>query len=257
MILSKGNNKFLNNEFCYWEWSAPVLQTHDEIIAKLKELKLEGRVVKNIRCFGMAYNWRDDEIGEFVYNKLDNMTKEQRNSLKNPRAFLPEGIYLLRWAEIDEPLLIEFEDGDVLAIDYSEGSSVRIDMNTIPKDITFGTNPQTIHAEKLFEDIIGKEIVAIDVTMSTISPDFTASHGLELKEQPSYITGLYIRYRYESGYYPHSSLYFTSNYDYGVVELKDHNNGIMKIHAPDVKDVVRGFIEDELLESQNEFDEWD
>jgi len=31
MIFSKGKNNYPNNEFDYWEWSAPVLQTHDEV----------------------------------------------------------------------------------------------------------------------------------------------------------------------------------------------------------------------------------
>lgn len=256
MILSKGNNRFLNGAYSYWEWSAPILQTPDEIIAKLKELKLEGRKIKNVHCVGMAYNWRDDEIAESVYNSLDGMTKEQRRMLKNPKAFLPEGIFLLRWAEIDEPFLIEFEDGDVLAIDYSEGSSVRIDMNTIPKDISFGTNRPTVYADKLFDDIIGKEIVAVDITTSTVSPDFTASHGLSLDEQSSYIVGLYIRCREEGSYYPQNSLYFTSDLDYGIVELKDCSGETLKVHAPDVKKIVKGFIEDDVLESQEEFD-WD
>ena len=184
------------------------------------------------------------------------MAKEQRKSLKNPRAFLPEEIYLLRWAEIDEPLLIEFEDGDILAIDYSEGSSVRIDMNTIPRDISFGTNRPTVHADKLFNDIIGKEIVAVDITTSTESPDFTASHGLTLDEKASYIIGFSIRCCATESYYPHTSLFFTSDYDYGVVELKDCNNETLKVHAPDIKQIVEGFIEEELLDSQEEFDDW-
>ncbi len=255
MILSKGNNKFTNNTYSYWEWSTPILQTHDELINKIRELKLKGRIVKNLRFVGMAYNWDDDRLSDCVYNTLGGMTEEQRKMLKNPKAFLPEGIFLLRWAEIDEPLLIEFEDGDVLAIDYSEGSSVRIDMNTIPKNISFGTNRPTAHADKLFNDIIGKEIVAVDVTMSTQSPDFTASYGLTLNEQTSYIIGFSIRYRATDSYYPHNSLFFTSCYDYGVVELKDWNNETLKVHAPDVKQIVEGFIENEILDSQEEFDD--
>lgn len=256
MILSKGNNKFTNNTYSYWEWSAPILQTYDEILSKFKELKLEGRIIKDIRCVGMAYNWTDDNIANCVYNMLDEMANEQRKSLKNSRAFLPDGIYLLRWAEIDEPMLIEFEDGDILAIDYSEGSSIRIDMNTIPKNISFGTNRPTVHADKLFEDIIGKEIVAVDITTSTESPDFTASHGLTLDEQPSYVIGFSIRYRTTDSYYPHNLLFFTSRYDYGVVELKDWNNETLKVHAPDIKRIVEGFIENEVLDSQEEFDDW-
>jgi len=33
MILSNGKNKFQNNEFSFWEWSAPILQTHEEVVA--------------------------------------------------------------------------------------------------------------------------------------------------------------------------------------------------------------------------------
>ena len=254
MILSKGNNKFTDNVFSYWEWSAPILQTHDEVISKLAELKLEGRIVKDVRCIGMAYNWRKDDIVECVYNKLERMMPEQRGALQNPEAFLPEGVKLLRWVEIDEPLLIEFEDGDILAIDYSEGSSIRMDMNTIPKNIYYGTNKPTIHANILFENIIGKEIVSVEVITSTVMPEFTGSHGLSLNEQQSYITGVQIRYREGDFYYPQNSLYFTSYMDYGIVELKNHNGEIMKIHAPEVKEVVKGFIEKEVLDSQEEFD---
>ena len=56
MILSNGKNKFPNNEFSFWEWSAPILQTHEEVVAKIKELKLQGRVIKSFYTVGMGYN---------------------------------------------------------------------------------------------------------------------------------------------------------------------------------------------------------
>ena len=87
MIKSDGKNQFKNNEFLYWEWSAPVLQTYEEIVDKLRELRLEGRVVKNVYCIGMAYNWREDNIVDAIYNTLSDMTSWQRNSLPNFRAF--------------------------------------------------------------------------------------------------------------------------------------------------------------------------
>ena len=62
MILSDGKNKFPNNEFSFWEWSAPILQTHKEVVAKIKELKLQGRVIKSFYTVGMGYNWTDDNI---------------------------------------------------------------------------------------------------------------------------------------------------------------------------------------------------
>ena len=255
MILSDGKNNFKNNEFSYWEWSAPILQTHDEIISKISELNLIGRKIKDVRCIGMAYNWCDYEIDDRIYRKLEDMTPEQRSALPNPCPYLPEGLYLSRWIEIDEPFLIEFEDGDILGIDYSEGSSVRMELNTIPKNISFGTNQPTIYANKLFEDIIGKEISSIEVTISTKEPEFTGSHGLTLDAQSVYVVGLCMRYR-EKGdmnYIP-DSLYFSSYADYGIVEIRDDTDKTMDIHAPDIADVVKGFISDEVLFSKEEFD---
>lgn len=254
MILSEGKNNFENNEFSFWEWSAPILQTHDELVEKLRELKLEGRIIKNVYCVGMAYNWNDYSIGDAIYNTLENMTDEQRRALPNYRAFLPEGVYISRWAEIDEPFLIEFEDGDILAIDYSEGSSVRLEMNTLPKSINHGTNRQTIHPNALFEDIIGREITSVEIKTSLTKPEFTCSHGLSLDEQASYITGFSIYYNTSDYCYPQNSLFFTSQLDYGIVELIEHGGETMKIHAPDIKRVVEGYIEEEILNCQDDLD---
>ncbi len=254
MRLSKGKNNFQDNVYSYWEWSAPVLQTHDEIIAKLAELNLEGRTVKNVRCVGMAYNWNDDNIGEAVYRALGDMSKEDRKRLPNPEAFLPEGVYIPCWAEIDEPFIIEFEDGDALAIDYSEGSSVRMEMNTLPVNILWGTNNPTVHANKLFSDIIGKRITAVEIVTSTVMPEFTGSYGLDLEEQAAYIVGLHIKYNDGSLRYPQKSLFFTSWMDYGEVSIRNHGGEALQIHAPYVKEIVKGFVDDEVLNSQNEFD---
>ena len=73
MILSNGKNKFPNNEFSFWEWSAPILQTHEEVVAKIKELKLQGRVIKSFYTVGMGYNWTEDNIGEAIYNTVERM----------------------------------------------------------------------------------------------------------------------------------------------------------------------------------------
>lgn len=254
MILSESRNNFENNEFSYWDWSAPVLQTHDEIISKIRELNLNGRKIKDVHCIGMAYNWCDDSISNRVYDKLKEMTYEQRCALPNPRAFLPDGVYLSRWIEIDEPFLIEFEDGDVLAIDYSEGSSVRMELNTIPKSISFGTNRPTIHANRMFEDIIGKEISSVEVITSTEEPEFTGAYGLNLNEQDSYIVGLNIRCCGGDFNRIRNSLCFTSWFDYGIVEMRDYKDEIVEINAPDIAEVVKGFIDEDVLKSQEEFD---
>ena len=252
MILSNGKNNFKNNEYSFWEWSAPILQTHEEVTSKIKELKLQGRVIKGFYSVGMGYNWNEDDIGDAIYNATKRLIKENRITSRGPFPFLPEGVYISRYAEIDEPFLIEFEDGDILGVDYSEGSCVRMELNTIPKDIEFGTNRRTFHPNVLFGSLIGREIVAVEVTTSTELYEFTRSHGLDIGEQDAYITKISFVCRKDREW-ERENLEFTSWFDYGMVAVTDYEGVTLKIHAPDVREVVAGFIDEEILNLQNDF----
>ena len=90
MILSDGKNQYPNNEFHFWEWSAPILQSPEEVIETWNKLKLKDRVVKNIFSVGMGYNWRDDDINEAVYNALESPHPLVRAKIPNPDAFCPK-----------------------------------------------------------------------------------------------------------------------------------------------------------------------
>lgn len=248
MILSKGKNQFKDNRFSFWEWSAPILQTGEEVIRRFHELNLKGRVVKDIIAIGMGYNWVGDWIDDAVYNAMERMTPSEKAAIPNPDAFLPEGVELLCFAEIDEPILIVFEDGDVLGISFDEGSCVRMDLNTLPVTLEWGTNRRTFHANRLFRDILGKSMTGIEVEISTCCPEFTGSYGLHLKEQESYIQSLSFIYRGEPPYRYHS-LNLQPFYDYGHVELRDWDKTPLTIPAKDVPWVVEGYLE---FESEGE-----
>lgn len=252
MIISDGKNDYKNNTFSFWEWSAPILQTHEEVVAKIKELNLQNRVIKNFYTVGMAYDWSADDIADKVYNRLEQKINDEKISAHNPFPFLPEGVYLSRCAQIDEPFLIEFEDGDILGVDYSEGSSVRLELNTIPKDIHCGINRKNIHPNILFNSLLGKEIVAVEITTSTECNGFTWSNGLDLDEQDAYIRKISIVCKDEKDW-EREKLEFSSFYDYGVVALTDYYGETITIHAPDVKEVVKGFVDEDTLDSVGEY----
>ena len=252
MIISVGKNNYTNNRFAYWEWSAPVLQTYDEVVAKFRELKLQGRRIKSFYTVGMGYNWTHNAIGNAIYNALADKIAAKQITPDGPFPFLPEGAHITRYAEIDEPFLIEFEDGDVLGVDYSEGSSVRLEMNTVPKDIQYGTNHPTFHPNVLFESLIGREIVAIEITTSTECDDFTRSHGLNIDEQDTYITKISLVCKRDRAW-ECEKLEFSSFYDYGLVALTDGAGCITTIHAPDVKNVVDGFIDEDSLNLEDDY----
>ena len=246
MVLSEGKNNYENNEFSFWEWSAPILQTPEEVMQKVNELKLIGRKIRNIYAVGMGYNWCDYEIESLICE-----TVKEKEPKVNLQSFLPEGIYVPRWAEIDEPLLIEFYDGDILGVDFSEGSCVRLELNTIPKHIEPGVNRKTFHANKLFEKVINKTIKAVEVVSTTEMPDFTGSHGLELKKQISYISKIYFWVDDKNYYsYERIALEFFPFVDYGHIYLCDNYMNTIKIHAPDIKEVVKGYIDNEILDGE-------
>lgn len=245
MILSTGENRFPDNCFKFWDWSAPILQTADEVIQAFHELRLAGRVIKDIRAVGMGYAWREFEIDDAVYNTLERLDPEERAQIPNPDSFLPQGLCLNCQTDLDEPLLIIFEDGDVLAISFDEGSSVRMALNTIPVDIEPGINPRTFHANRLFREALGMEIRSLTVCTSTEMPDFTGSHGLTLDEQSAYVIRLEFVLNNERA--KTLRLCFEAWFDYGYVELTDQRGETLPVLSSDVPWIVEGYLDSKLF----------
>ncbi len=242
MIRSKGTNEFENNKFSFWAWSADVLQTPKEVMEKVRELKLVGRVVRDIITIDMAYNWTDNGICESIFNQMEIMHPVLRGQIPNPDDFLPNGVELMCYAEIDDPLLIEFEDGDVLAISFDDGSCVRMGLNEIPRSINGGPHGKNFHANRLFRDMIGKPICAVEVTASTEEPEFTFSHGLVLEEQPEYVTEICLVYEDGSHCLPRRKLSFQAEYDFCWVSLVDHDGAAVKVPTSQVPWITEGYL---------------
>lgn len=236
MILSEGKNQYPNHKFSFWEWSAPVLQKPEEVMEKIRELRLVGRVVRDIRAVGMGYGWSWNDPDDLIPRAARYAGKERLYS--GLRLPLPNRYRFERSVQIDEPILIAFEDGDILGIDFSEGSSVRMDLNTIPWDIQPGTNQKNFHANRLFADLIGKPITAVELSVSTAEPNFTGSFGLDLQEQAAYIHQVALRYS-------QGILGFSPFFDYGDVELLHPTGEAQMLTCTQALYVVEGFFRPE------------
>lgn len=241
MIVSEGNNNFENNTFSFWEWSAPILQTPEELVAALHDLRLQGRVIADIRAIGMGYNWREDDIGDAIYNRLVAAVGEEHAQEILAKTEYPEDVKICRWAELDEPLLIRFQDGDILGICFDEGGSARLSLNTIPWNIQPGINHPTFHANRLFADMLGKTITQIEVTSVLDMPVFTGSHGLTLGEQPAYISKLTLYYNDNGIIRPCRSLVFEPLDDYGIISLIDQDGCCCEMPCTESIYVTEGF----------------
>ncbi|MCQ2253164.1 MAG: hypothetical protein MJZ61_06925, partial [Bacteroidales bacterium] len=117
--------------------------------------------------------------------------------------------------QIDEPFILYFEDGDRLDILYSEGSTVKVSMNTLRDDLISGINPNiVINPDDYFSEIHDRQITGIEIQRSNEYPEFTHSHGLDLDEnQDEFIERILI---YLSDGYV---LDLSNFYDYGYVSI--------------------------------------
>lgn len=161
-MVSGRNNQFENGKFSSQIWSAPYVVSPSVIKRLLSSFALEGRQIKRMKMIGLAYNLRRDLIEEYAYNNLEGLDEEERQRLSDFNNIDPE-FELDRSALIDEPLMIEFMDGDVFEIETPQQPEFRISMNCIPWDILAGTNLPNIDAENLFSPAIGKRVVSVEI----------------------------------------------------------------------------------------------
>ena len=237
MILSDGNDRFEDNTFDFWTWSAPIFQTAEDVTAFVHEQKLIGRIIKDIQAVGYGYDMQCDYFPDII----EAIYKEDRKAL--------DSLEFPCSVEIDEPLLIMFEDGDILGIDFSEGSSLRMEMNTLPWGIRPGINPKNFHADRLFRDILGSRICDIIIASSITQPTFTGSHGLDLAEQPSYLDSFSFICQGQGGKAANLlDLKFTAWFDYGLVSLRDRS-ALMRLPAARLPDILEGYMSREDMKN--------
>jgi hypothetical protein len=235
MVRSDGKNVFPGNRFCFWEWSAPILQTPAEVIQKALELRLEGRTVKDITAVGIGYNWTSYEFGSACYMTATPTWPAAARGSDDPAAAVPADAVFRCLAQIDEPLVISFEDGDSLGISFEDASCVRLELNTLPRLIGSGINGKNFHANRLFYEAIGKKIAAVEVAASTEYPDFWGSHGVELEEQPCYIS------KVDLVLDDRKRLSFSPFFDYGWVELVDGSGQWIGVPAEKLTWILEGY----------------
>ena len=143
--LNSGKKDFKDFTFSAREWSAPTMVDPDEIRARLESLKLEGRKIMQMKLIGLSYFHVRDWIESHAYDVLDQLDEEERQRQSSYNNIAPD-ILFGRNAVIDEPLLIEFEDGNIFEIETPQQPEFRFSMNCIPWWIDAGTNLPNLDA---------------------------------------------------------------------------------------------------------------
>ena len=149
------------------------------------------------------------------------------NFYYNPDFTIP------RWVQIDDPFIVLFEDGDQLEGDFSEGSSVALNKNIIPRDIIPIGTWRNFNGEKYFSPCIGKKLLGIDVKVTSEMPTFTGSRGMTLDENArEYI--MYFDLLLEGNV----KIRFEPDYDYGDVTLLNGDDAPIEITFREMDDCV-------------------
>lgn len=198
------------------KWNEKIIQEPNELMRKLKSLNINGKTIKNIIVLGIV-----SDLGNLgIY-------PDQIEYIKNDD--LKEYSRIVR---IDDPVIIEFSDGNKLEVDYTDGSTIKIGMNSLPEDLIRYCSKQ-IDGNIFFSNCINKEIVGFSVEMEDgeYSFDFTGAHGVELDdEQELFISNFKLILN------DNTSIKFNPFYDYGEISALKY-------------DVISKISKEELLES--------
>lgn len=161
-VYSEGKDNF-GRCFSAQEWSAPTITSPKEIRERLDSFNLCGRKIKKIKTIGLCYNLTRDWIEDYAYSYLSDLPEKERQMESEYRNIAGDMSFIRR-IEIDEPLLIQFEDDDVFEIDTPQEPEFRFSMNCIPWYIEPGVNRYNADGNIIFSNCIGAAVVSVDVS---------------------------------------------------------------------------------------------
>lgn len=182
MIISKGNDDFKNNTFDKYRWSANTYETPEEILACLHGLGIYGKRISRVSAIGAHI---DHSLGDWQYTSLRALEKagiisdydiydgwvELRDGCRKSidDCFdLMKNVAANRVVRLCEPLLIIFEDSNVLELLPSAPLGLRIGYNTLPKEMRNGANRAEYDIGGLFNEYLTGGKFSSFRTLSTI-----------------------------------------------------------------------------------------
>ena len=212
-------DNFEKGEFSGSVWSAPVIISPEELKNRLRGYRLEGRTIADIKLIGYCYSYAYHILESSVVIESDEYDEN----------YDPVGLeidydeFLHTLAEIDEPILIRFEDGDVLELLEECDGEHRVSVNSIPWDIKAGINRPNVDAAVLFKDCIGRIITAVEFYTEKYDEKDNIWKTVNTAEYEgeNYVTDIVLRLDDGNG------LRFYGWTDYCHVVYVDHNNRLI------------------------------
>jgi len=224
MIYYREENEFIDNTFQDYQWTAPLIQNPDQLEEYLRAKSIVGRTIKGFRAIGYGYNLVTGDIEDQVYRRLNGTLPDHELHAASNYDNIDPAFPIYRHAELSEPFIIVFSDGDRLEINFNGDSEVHIGLNSIPFEIKPGTNLNNFDANILFSCCIGCKIQAIEIIRRDSPHDgWPSMYGEEWKKQQEFIDKIILRLNDGNG------LCFEALFDFGDVYVEDSNNKLITI----------------------------
>ena len=141
------------------EWDIQAVHEPNELMQKLNEMNLIGKKIKSINCVGMCYNLTKEMIETYAYEYYEKIKSPAECEEFAKYYNIPFSTPFERNVEIDKPIIIFFEDGDRLEIDYSEARYLKIGKNSLPSDMKNSNADMNI----VFSNCIGSTVTGFDI----------------------------------------------------------------------------------------------
>ena len=233
MIKSNGDDIFENGVYDGEHWSAPIIQSPEELAGYIRAAGIAGRKVTGIVPVSPAFNFTREWLEAVAFASAMAVT-EQDKAFPPLAEYLPEDTQFNRLMLVDAPVIIKFDTGDSLAVDFTNPGEVRMAMNTLPLDVRTEPGCDNIDTDILFSEIIGKRVLGIQVGRRKGLPeDWPQPSGDEWKEQETLIA--YLMFQMEDGV----GLAFEPNKQNGRVFIIGKDRKIHTISYGELKPALR------------------
>lgn len=200
MIQICGSNKFPMGIFDDKDWSAPIYQSPEEVRSVLTDLMIAGRTISRIYSVGPGYNYSKEWLDNFAI--AANMRDKPDNEYFPPISeCIPDKQKFSRIVLVDKPIIIGFDTGDQLELEFNSISEIRISMNTLPYNIESNHQFHNVDLNILFSEVLGKQIQGIQIgRRKDIPVGWKSPQGEEWKNQNSLLAYVLFQTNGEAGF---------------------------------------------------------
>lgn len=168
LVEEAGCEKGERVEFDFSSWNALETSDADSLRKRINGMQLVGRTIKDIRFISHVYDIDEvclmDKLG-FASERYLNRSLDWFPQLADIDDSYPYPLHI----QMDDPVLIRFEDGDQYEIETSRAGVFNANMNSIPWDADGTMCWQNVNPSILLDFCIGGKIE--DVTVNEWNPD--------------------------------------------------------------------------------------